>query len=214
MVYLYNNLNKITNDDYKNICYFVEKLPKTSKKFRRYNEQLRHNLCLYLLYLYLKKNKLEYLFQTFNYDQIGKPIISNFNISFSRCENCVAVGIDKKLIGVDVEDYISDFNLENNDFFTLKEKNKIENSKDYNFFLNCKEAYFKCIGSGITNQVNYLDYSIFYKKLNFQKDIFKYNCAFFNKYSYGICSEINQTIKIISYKELRSDLYESKKEEC
>lgn len=211
MVYIYKDFMRITYDDYKEICALTESSPQFKKIFRRYTEKLRHNLCVYLLYMHFKRNEALNLLLTFDYDEYGKPLIFDNYVSFSRCVNCVAVGVDKEMIGVDVEDYIYDIKLddiENNDFMTLNEKKMIMNSENYNFFINSKEAYVKCIGTGIDEHLYDLDYSLYFDKHRYKKGNFEYIFKPLKKYSYAICSKREQHVKIISYKELRRSLYE------
>lgn len=204
MVYTYNEIGKITYDDYLKIVSINKENKNTIKKFLKYDDRLRHELCIYLLKMNINNN----LFNTFKYNKKGKPLINEYKISFSKSNNGVIIGIDKVDIGVDIEDYSKKCIITKNLFLSEKEIKLINNSKDYIFFINAKEAYLKSKGQGLIDDIYKLDYSKYYKKNIFKKNNRVYNYFDKGKYSYLICSKHIQQIKKITYEELRRSLYE------
>lgn len=98
----------------------------------------------------------------------GKPYVENINIHFniSHCENMVACAFDEKEIGVDIEKirpinlsitkkvctdnellYIFEKTPQPDDFSLCERKDLLE--KFFQIWTT-KEAYFKCVGTGIT----------------------------------------------------------------
>ena len=203
MVYIFNEIDKITYDDYLKIKTINEENKKTIKKYIKYEDRLRHEMCIYLLKINTDKNT----FKTFKYNKKGKPTIKNNNISISRCHNGIVVAIDKEEIGVDIEDYIKEYIITKNLFLSDKEIKLINNNKDYVFFINNKEAYLKSKGLGIIDNIYKIDYSGYYGKNEFIKDNRFYKYIDKEKYSYSICSKTRQKIKEISYNDIRRSLY-------
>lgn len=207
MVYIYNDINSITYADYLKLMELNDEL-EINKNYIKYKDRLRHELCIYLLKIYLKSINEYNLINSFKYSLLGRPIINKYKISFSKCDNGVIVGIDKGNIGVDIEDYSKEYIIIKDLFLSNKEIDLINNSKDYVFFINSKESFLKSKGLGIIDGIYKIDYSRYYMKDNFIKDKLVYNYCSKNEYSYMICSKTKQTVKEISYKELRRNIYE------
>jgi 4'-phosphopantetheinyl transferase len=91
----------------------------------------------------------------------GKPYIKNNNINFniSYSEDIVVIAISNNLIGVDIESIEPSIidNLSLDGILTYREQRLIQNKgpeeRSLTFFKiwTAKEAYLKCIGSGISN---------------------------------------------------------------
>ena len=209
MIYLYDELDNITYDNYLKICNINKKKP---LKKLKYDDNLKHQLCVFLLKIYLYNNNESDLFDTFCYLKNGRPVIDNYFISFSRCKKGIIFGISKNEIGVDIESFITNYVLEKNIFLSEKEIELVKKSKDYVFFINCKEAFLKSIGLGITDEIYKLDFSNYYKKRNFKKDNFKFYFENKSNYSYSICYKDKIKIKKLTYEDIGRYLYEFEKE--
>ena len=207
MVYIFNEIDKVTYDDYLKLKELNNGLA-INKDYIKYEDRLRHELCIYLLKMYLKSINKYDLINSFKYSNLGRPEINEFKISFSKSNNGIIIGIDKEDIGVDIEDYSKEYIITNNLFLSTKEIELINNSKDYIFFINSKESFLKSKGLGIIDGIYKLDYSKYYMNNNFIKDNLIYQYYDKDKYSYMICSNNKQKVEKISYEELRRSIYE------
>lgn len=203
MVYFYDELDKITNNDYIKICKLNSSYGLLQKKYRYYIDSLRHELGIFLLYIYLKKIKKLCLFSLLNYCSNGRPQIPGYYLSISKCNNGILFGIDKEVIGVDIDDYQEEFILNEDVFLSNNEITSISSNFDYTFFVNCKEAYLKCIGSGIIKDISRLDFSRYLGQDKFFFDNLLFDYKKKNDYSYIICSKKKVKFKKISYQEVR-----------
>ena len=93
----------------------------------------------------------------FKTSENGKPYIENysdFNFNISHTSGAIAIAISDSPVGIDIEKIRkADFRVAKR-FFTEKENEYIKaQNSDTRFFeiWTAKEAYFKCIGTGITN---------------------------------------------------------------
>lgn len=98
-------------------------------------------------------------------DDKGKPFFlkSNYNLSISHTDNLIVVAVSKnRKIGIDVEK-IHLFNQKIIDkYYSEKERAEIHKHIGYEAFIETKiwtikEAYSKCIGTGLTKEVLFSD---------------------------------------------------------
>lgn len=145
------------------------------------------------------------------YNEFGKPYIDNENIFFniSHSNNLLTIIISNKSdVGIDIE-YIKEFNNNVADFImTSNEKDKLKTDKNKNLLFTKiwtrKEAYFKCKGTGITENINQVSLenskSNFIQEINSEyfyfKSLIKYN------YAISICTKNNIQVKIIKNKSI------------
>ena len=120
MVYIFNEIDKVTYDDYLKLKELNNELA-INKDYIKFEDRLRHELCIYLLKMYLKSINKYDLINSFKYSNLGRPEINEFKISFSKSNNGIIIGIDKEDIGVDIEDYSKEYIITKNLFLSTKE---------------------------------------------------------------------------------------------
>lgn len=162
--------------DFKNLNIPLEEmLPLLDEE--RQNKTLRYRfykdraLCAlsYILLRYALKQ--EYGIEgkpKFIYSEYGKPCICGSDISFSisHCDTAIACIVDRKNVGIDVQNFSSSLKDVKNRFLTKKESaeiEKIENEDDAVKALaqkwSLKEAYGKYKGVGLNYHFSEKDFS-------------------------------------------------------
>lgn len=134
------------------------------KKLDRYRFQIDSKLSLYaellvrqqaMCLLGLDNNEIE-----FGANNHGKPFLQghpSFHFNISHTRNAVVAAFSNEEVGIDIEKVESaDFEIINR-FFTFSEKNYIlsHENADRAFYeiWTKKEAYIKCIGTGLTKSL-------------------------------------------------------------
>lgn len=100
---------------------------------------IKQKIQLYnlLYYVFLKNYNSKLKKNSIEKNEFGKPMIAGFEISFSHCEDMVAIGIAKSKIGIDIE-YI------NRDLKVDKFQQYLYNNSEYD---KCSvEDFYKCWG--------------------------------------------------------------------
>lgn len=129
-------------------------------KFKFLRGRLQNALGYLLLIYALRQEGVFKELPDFEYNEHGKPFLKNYDgiyFSISHCNDAVAVVISEKPVGIDIEETIKvkeslvDF-VCNDD-----EKRTIFQSPDageaFSILWTQKEAVFKCIGTGITDEI-------------------------------------------------------------
>jgi len=125
----------------------------------------------------------------FEYNAKGKPFAKNLPLYFSKSHsgNLAVCAVSDCEIGIDVEK-IRDINPRVSDrFATDREKEYIKNSENGFFKIwTLKEAYFKCIGTGLGSDIKDVSFEINGENILCSKD--GYEFSFFDIDKEYICS--------------------------
>lgn len=162
-IYYLQITNELNSDIYQKLTQLVssEKMQKLGKL----KQDIDKKLSLYaeiLLKLALQRQlglNLEDI--QLDYDEMGKPFIKNHPkafVSIAHSGNRIAVAVSQKPIGIDIEK-LKTANLKiAKRFFTPEENKIITTAKDISsaFFTvwTKKEAYLKCLGTGLRQALN------------------------------------------------------------
>lgn len=209
MIYIFDEIEKINDDDFSKISrYNLSKLPNSTKKYLKYYDKLRHEIAIYLISICLKNMNLKHLENKFEYDKFGAPRICNLFVSISHSKYAVIIAIDTYPIGVDVEEYVEDVKKISTIVLSKQEYEIINNAKELTFIINIKEAYLKNIGKGLMIEPSKLNYSNYIGKANFYYDKLNYSYYTNQKYSYATCSRNKQNVIKIDYNYIKGTLEE------
>lgn len=183
MVYLFDDLNAISEEDY-NIAYnlLFEERQRRVLKYRQKKDRIL-SVFAYILLLYgvsnenlvskLKKFK-------FSYNENGKPFfiseeLKNINFNISHCSKGIACAVSSQKVGVDIEEYIFEFDKIKDLVLNENEHVLINNSREPNAVFThlwtIKEAYTKMLGCGLSyDDIRNLDFSGFENCNKFSND--------------------------------------------
>lgn len=119
----------------------------------------------------------------------GKPFAENLPIFFSMSHsgNFIVCAVSDNEIGIDIEK-IRPINLKAAAKFATPEETDYINSSSNGFFeiWTLKEAYFKCIGTGLGTDIKKVSFEITTNKITCSDKA--YNCSFADIESGYICS--------------------------
>ena len=136
-----------------------------------YRNILDQNLCAaaYLLLRYACAQNGFYELPGFQYGENGKPFFSpegeRLQFNLSHCCEGTACGIAKTAIGVDMQELVDDYEVLWDRVCSAGEKRWIRCSGEpvraFTKLWAMKEAYVKCLGSGLGDSLPRLDFSAF-----------------------------------------------------
>ncbi len=99
----------------------------------------------------------------FSLSDSGKPYCSNADVHFSISHSAdkVICAVSDKPVGADIE-LIRKINFRAADRFATNEEKKYIDQNTENFFRiwTLKEAYFKCIGSGLNSKIKNISFTV------------------------------------------------------
>lgn len=130
----------------------------------------------------------------FVYNEKGKPYAKglpvHFNISHSG--DIAVCAVSESEIGIDIEK-IRSVNPRISDKFATEEENEYISTSENGFFeiWTLKEAYFKCIGTGLDANIKNVSFEIFENKINCSES--GYEFSFHKIDSEYICSTCKKT---------------------
>lgn len=145
--------------------------PQRQEKAMQYRFYKDRALCVFswlLLRFSLKKEYGVTEMPEFEYSEYGKPKLSGSEIRFnlSHCDTAVACGVDRKEIGVDVQDFSPLLHGVTGRFLTQREKEEAESirkeelkCKELARMWSLKEAYGKYLGVGLQYPAERTDFS-------------------------------------------------------
>lgn len=167
-VFLYDDLNPGSSE---NLMMRVLPLLSNERKekalsYRFYEDKLRSALVYVLLRYGLKKEYFQEEIPEFIYGSTGKPYLKDkrdIYFNFSHSKGVAACMIDTQEVGIDVQErFIFEQGIVDQ-ICSRNEKALFNNTKDKERLLNrlwvLKEAYTKYLGTGITIELEKLDFS-------------------------------------------------------
>ena len=169
----------------------------------RFFKDKRLSCLVYLLYIFGVKEIRSADYQSilkaaFFIEEYGKPVVKGFDdfyFSFSHCANAAACGFSNVPIGVDVQEYENSFEYEMLEVvFSHDEISNIRNSdypyKTFTLYWSVKESYLKCLGTGLINNINDLDFSYITSDTT-EKDNYIINTKEMPEYQIAVCTQKN-----------------------
>ena len=131
----------------------------------------------------------------FEYNGNGKPFAKNLPVYFSisHSGDLAVCAVSDCEIGIDIEK-IRDINLRVSDrFATDREKEYIRNYENGFFEIwTLKEAYFKCIGTGLGSDIKDVSFEINGKDISCSEDGYKFSFFEIDKnYICSICKKLS-----------------------
>lgn len=171
MTYIFDNIEDFTDEEYfKEIKYVSEKRAEKSMRYRFMIDK-KISLIAYLLLVYAVKKEygIDKMPEMLT-DKLGKPYFKDSNLSFnlSHTRKGVMCSIYSNRVGCDIESIIQHPILVQS-IFSLKERNIISNDMKYFTKLwTLKEAYSKCMGFGLTQKLNAIDFSEYIQEESFE----------------------------------------------
>lgn len=130
----------------------------------------------------------------FSFAEKGKPYAAGLDIFFniSHSGDIIACAVSDKEIGIDIEK-IRPFNLKTAEKFAVADEIEHIKSMENGFFeiWTLKEAYFKCIGTGLGADIKNVSFRI--KKNKIHCSAHGFECDFHNIADGYICSTCQKT---------------------
>ncbi|MBR3779734.1 MAG: 4'-phosphopantetheinyl transferase superfamily protein [Clostridia bacterium] len=131
----------------------------------------------------------------FSVSEFGKPYIKGLNVHFniSHSGDCAVCAVSDKEIGVDIEK-IRSINPETSKRFACENEQDYIDSHTDGFFeiWTLKEAYFKCIGTGLGADIKTVSFEISESGISCSEKSF--DCLFHQIADGYICSTCEQLI--------------------
>lgn len=224
MIYIYDEIEKFNEED---ICNASSIMPPPRKKaMERYRFFKDKRLCCiaYFIFLYAldaeKKCSIrDILNEPFLTENYGKPILNShpdINFNLSHCDKAVSCGISPFEIGVDIQDF-----EQNTDASVMKLVFSPEEIADVNIdpfpqkrffrYWTIKESYYKCIGTGLIDNMNKMNF-VSEENEFFCKGNYFFRTKMFDDYQLSVCEkngrEASENIIFISHTQL-NDLLKS-----
>lgn len=172
------------------------------QKYRFFKDK-RLSCLVYLLYVFGVKeirsdDHRSILKADFFIEEYGKPGVKGFDdfyFSFSHCVKAAACGFSNVPIGIDVQEFERSFEYEMLELaFTHDEISNIRNSdfpyKTFTLYWSVKESYLKCLGTGLIDNINDLDFSYITSDTN-EKDDHIINTKEMPEYQIAVCTQKN-----------------------
>jgi 4'-phosphopantetheinyl transferase len=167
MLYIFQDLNNLSDESFYKLKRFLSK--ERLHRVDKYRFMLDRKLSL-IAYLILRYGLYcEYNIQAepiFKYNEYHKPYLLGYpNIFFnlSHCKDGVICAISNKDIGCDIQDIseksvvLSSNIFSKNELFSISTSNDIP--KAFTLMWSVKESYFKLVGTGLANTINFTDFS-------------------------------------------------------
>ena len=159
MYIYYNNINNYSLKEYIN--YYNELSDYDKNKIDKLIiTRKKQSILARILLKNILKNKynINYKDMIIKYNKYGKPFIDNISFNISHSHDYVIVATSNKNIGIDIE-MIRDYNPTSmNLFCTDNEIKYINNNQNkklaYWKIYTLKEAYFKMLGTNLSNMKN------------------------------------------------------------
>lgn len=184
MIYIFEMKDFINkNIDTRESERFISSLLRLVSKQRKdkvssyhfYEDKIRSILTYLLLSYGLKSEYGIDEIQEFGYNSNGKPYLKDnphIHFNLSHCNRAVACIISESEVGIDVQDEFS-FETEILNYICSENEKKLydkieDKYKMINRLWVLKEAYTKCLGTGITTNLNKIDFSHNIFKQNFE----------------------------------------------
>ncbi len=169
MYIYYNNINNYSLKEYIN--YYNELSDYDKNKIDKLIiTRKKQSILARILLKNILKNKynINYKDMIIKYNKYGKPFIDNISFNISHSHDYVIVATSNKNIGIDIE-MIRDYNPTSmNLFCTDNEIKYINNNQNkklaYWKIYTLKEAYFKMLGTNLSNMKN-VEFNILKNKI-------------------------------------------------
>lgn len=206
MIYLFEDINRFSDDNYYKFCSLLSNDRK--KRIDNYHFIADKKLGLIVYLLLLIGLELDYGIcekQEFGFGRLKKPFLKNHShiqFNFSHCIKSAACAINTTSVGVDVQDYITwDEDLIN--MVCSRGEKELANTQENLFtrYWVLKESYLKFKGIGLIKNLASLDFSDC-KGQNFTKYGLIFGVHQFDNYLMAVCSTNKIDFKIITYEEL------------
>lgn len=157
MYFIFDNINNYNKNDYKNFYHKLKEKDKQKIKSLIYEKDKQLTILSRILLIKILQDNynLDYNNLEIKYNKYNKPLINNIYFNISHSNEYAIVATSNNKIGIDIEK-IRKVNINIINYFcTTLEKKYILNSNNHYkslFEIFClKEAYFKMLGTGITN---------------------------------------------------------------
>lgn len=162
MVFIFDNIDLVQVEELEKFHPIID--PYRLEKANRYSYDKDKKLCIigYLLLLFaLYTDNVCHKNIKFDYNEYGKPEIKtlpdkHFNISHS--DKVAVCSLGSTSLGIDVQDWIHDYEDIIETVCSEKEKSYINQSTDkkksFTKIWTMKESYLKCIGTGLIDELN------------------------------------------------------------
>ena len=199
MIYVFDQFDYYNSEKMDILYRFLP--PKRKKKALSYFFLKDRKLCClsYLLLIYgmISEGLVRYdisSFVDFQIDKNGKPFINDQNsiqFNISHCDKAVACGISCHPIGVDVQDFDTQVDEDTMRLaFSVNEISDIHKSASIECsiarYWAIKESYYKCLGTGINDNMDQIDFSVFHSD-NFIKEGLSFGILKMKNYYLSVC---------------------------
>ncbi len=133
----------------------------------------------------------------FKYNRYGKPYVKNIPVHFSisHSGNYVVCAVSENEIGIDIEKIRDIDSRICKRFATEAEADYISSNQNRIFEIwTLKEAYFKCIGTGLTSDIKNISFDISGENINCSENGFKLSFTDIDKnYICSVCEKAAQS---------------------
>ncbi|MBU3186307.1 4'-phosphopantetheinyl transferase family protein [Clostridium estertheticum] len=188
-VLIVNNIQSVSDEEYAIAYELLSEERKQKVNKIRFKKDKIQSIIVYCL---LKHGLREFYnfkqMPNFSYNEYNKPYFIDSNIQFnlSHCLNAVCCSISYQEVGIDIQDKVACYENILNYSMNLNEIIEIESSLNpidiFYRYWTLKESYLKCIGTGINDDLNKIDFSAFSQEKFYYKEhqffsILPYDCC-------------------------------------
>lgn len=160
-IYLVKNIDAFDESFVEKCIAFFPKWRKEKMlRYKHLKGQIQCGLGYLLLIHALREEGIYKEMPEFSYNEHEKPFLKNYpgwHFNISHCSNAVCCVLSRKNVGIDIEevrDYkesLATYVCNNDEIKTLHDSE--DQADDFYKLWTMKEAVFKAIGSGITNNI-------------------------------------------------------------
>ncbi|AVK47608.1 hypothetical protein AXY43_05955 [Clostridium sp. MF28] len=207
-ILILDNIQDISEEQYADIYELLSEERKEKVNKLRFMKDKVQSISAYCLLKYGLKRFYDVVeMPNFLYHKQHKPYFKDSNIFFnlSHCFNAVCCAISYQEVGIDIQDNndcyenILNYSMNSNEIAVIENST---NPKDVFYrYWTLKESYFKYIGTGISNDLNKIDFSAFQQERFTYKDL-KFLTISRRSYCLAFCGVELPEVIDVSYQEI------------
>ena len=218
MIYIFDNLQDVREQEFvqASFCLSEERREKVNRFVFPKDRALGITAGLLLMYGLKKEYHISGPLEM-SYNLYKKPFLKQYPdiyFNLSHCTGCAACGLSGKSIGIDVQEIVPYDESLAQMVMSEKELHMLHHSEKpgilFTKFWSLKESYLKCLGTGLMDNIQEIDFSQFQhtdvwnseKEEYFEGFQHVFQCRKVKEYWLCICSQEMQKIKFCQKNEI------------